>query len=229
MLVSKCPICEAKVNESQTICPNCQTKLIWPDIPESYAGIRTSKLNPQNTKPGAILRRRKCFVCSSEVNETQNKCPKCLTPLNWKENPGKPFKSDDTEAWYDKDIFGGYFEDWTGKEIFGVLTVLVCLGIMGIFFYLMYQADKEKARISPKSTTQTTQTRSSPPPPKLTWTEERRAMPNIEIFASQLYKEYETNAVAADNNYYQRFLIVEGIVEDIDFTYQDKPYLTLYS
>jgi hypothetical protein len=229
MLVSNCPKCGIKVNESQANCPKCRTNLVWPDIPENDTGIHVSKPNPRNAMPGAILRRRKCFVCGSEVNETQDRCPRCMTPLNWKENPGNPLKSDDSEAWYDKDIFGGLLKNWSIKDVLSVLAALVCLGSIGIFSYLIHQSDKEMAKIPPKSTTQTTQTRSSTPPPKLTWTEERRAMPNIEIFASQLYKEYEANAVAADNNYYQRFLIVEGTVEDIDFTYQDKPYLTLYS
>lgn len=51
--------------------------------------------------------------------------------------------------------------------------------------------------------------------------------PAIEISASQLYEDYESNGVAADQKYKGKVLRVSGVVDNIDRDIMDKIYVTL--
>jgi hypothetical protein len=51
--------------------------------------------------------------------------------------------------------------------------------------------------------------------------------PEISITASQLYKEYEANGVAADQKYKGKVLSVSGVVNNIDRDILDKIYVTI--
>lgn len=62
---------------------------------------------------------------------------------------------------------------------------------------------------------------------KKTETEIVNESPAVEISASQLYKDYESNGVAADQKYKGKVLRVSGVVNNIDRDIMDKIYVTL--
>jgi hypothetical protein len=62
---------------------------------------------------------------------------------------------------------------------------------------------------------------------KETEAEIKNESPAVEISASQLYADYESNGVAADQKYKGKVLLVSGTVNNIDRDITDNIYVTL--
>jgi hypothetical protein len=157
-----------------------------------------------------------CSACGAKVKDTQICCPKCN-----KLNPN--FKTKDRQSFEmllnQPEI---KYEYTTGFKVGCAISIMV----MVIALILLVKSC-EHDKPAEQSVSRPVSRQEVKPPPVLTEKEKRQAMRTIEISAYRLYSDYEANAVAADDEYRDKNLIVDGEVQTIGLTIDGKPFVGL--